>query len=200
MVKKLETFSWLIFILGAIFRVLGFPLSNFMIVISLSVLACLYFVGTYFLYAKPKSETTSAQASNSETFGIIGTGLGLAATIVGLLFSIQIWPQTGSTLAGAMVILALSIGFLYTKKNSITRFEIPRLIRTSIIVGVLGLVFYFIPQNSLIDVYYRQHPAYKEALKAYLEDSSNEEKRAKLDEEFERAFPEAAKRQEESSK
>lgn len=200
MIKKLETFSWLVFIIGAIFRIFGFPLSSLIIIISLSVLACLYFVGTYFLYAKPKSETMEVQGSHSETLGVIGAGLGLAATIIGLLFSIQLWPQTGSTIGGALVILVLSIGLLYTRKNSSIRFEIPRLIRTSVIVGILGLVFYFIPQNALIDVYYRKHPAYKEALKAYLEDSSNEEKRAKLNEEFVKAFPEATQSVKETQK
>lgn len=189
MIKKLEIFSWFVFGIGFLMRLALLPLSGFLITVSLSVLSILYFVGAYFLFSKAKNEANQLPQPTSSTLGIVGAGVGLGAVLVGIMFSVQLWPGAKEMLGGTLVVILLILGLLFSLKNTPSRYDVSKAIRTSVIVGALGLVLYITPASALVDIYYRHHPEYAKALKDYLEDPHNEAKTERLNVEFQKAYP-----------
>jgi hypothetical protein len=108
-------------------------------------------------------------------------GLGLAFSIMGIVFKLQILKEANITLMTGIIIMAVLLAILlkYWKNTSFYS----RIIIRVIGYGILATILLATPAKWWVDVYYFRHPDYAESLKERL---GNPEKRApgiELDEE-----------------
>lgn len=189
MIRKLEIFSWAMFLIGLLFRLFHFPLASMMIVVSLSVAANVYFLGSYFLFTRKKEDGSREKLATVPLFNLLMIGLMLSVSTIGLLFKIQIWPSSESLLGTALISLGLILIFQYAMKSQLGIDIVQRTIPRILFVGILGLAAYLIPRDSLIDIYYSHKPEFAKVLKSYMDDPTNVEKAAAYEKAREEAYP-----------
>lgn len=188
MIKKLEIFSWFMFVVGIIFRALHFPVSSLLVVISLSVLSILYFIGSYFLFTA-KTDTPGGSSSTIEILNTIFTGLILAAVVIGVMFKVQIWPASQDLLGSSLLALGVLLVFQLAMKSRLEKWMVDRIFRRVVFIGGVGLLLYLIPAVWLIDIYYSHRPEFAKALKEYISDPTNLEKQAAYEKVLHEAYP-----------
>jgi len=91
-----------------------------------------------------------------------------ALPCIAMIFKLQSWPSADTFLyaaIGALVITALAVGNNYIK----TSYFNPAIVKRIIIYATCCLILLLLPKYALIDVKYRNHPAYRDALKNSIE-------------------------------
>lgn len=167
--KKTERILALTTLIALIFKLLHWTGGEILLVISLSALSFLY----YFSFALfndirfrdifNKSSYTGISAKR--IIGTIGLGFSLSLIMIGSLFKIQLWPGANIQLANGLVLTGIIflIAFIFYSRNK-TAFYKNIFLRIAIIGG-FGLLLFMTPNNTLIDIYYPNHPEYREAFK-----------------------------------
>jgi uncharacterized membrane protein len=158
LMKNLEVLSIVLFLIGLTFKIFHWAGANVLLIMSASILSMLYFATSYILFNNIKlrdffkRKTNIINPSGSKTALLIFTGVSLSALIIGLLFSLMIWP-------GAMV--QITIGFFsgliclsfllsgYLSGDKTYRWTLYRAVPLVLISGI----FYLFP-NSWINYHY----------------------------------------------
>ncbi len=178
--KKAEIILAILAILALIFNLNFVPGASALTVLSLSSLAVLYMYFSFALFNDVRlrnifKKGTFTEINKMRTFGAAGAGIALAITIIGIMFKIQLWP--GAELQLRMGLLALAfvtaIGlFKYLKEKS--PFYL-RVFKRAAVVGGLGLTLMFSSETAWLEIRYRNHPEYVEAVKKALAEPDNKE-------------------------
>ena len=108
-------------------------------------------------------------------------GISFGVLILSVLFKIMFWP--GNLFLGkvGMVLLLISsIGLFYYEKDKESYF-FKKVISRILIIGSFGALFFFLSEDNLVDIQWRNYPRYKEAKKAYLKVIDNKELKKKAD-------------------
>lgn len=115
--------------------------------------------------------------------GAILTGLALSMTIIGLLFKFQSWP--GATMNLAIGLLGLVIALIVgTIKYSKTKSDYyTKIFKRIAVYGGLGVILLLLPKETWLELKYRNHPNYVNAIKNAKADPDNQELWDKVDEE-----------------
>ncbi|MDD3858817.1 MAG: hypothetical protein PHW83_01350 [Bacteroidales bacterium] len=147
--KKIETISGIIFIVGIILKYLLIPGAGFLLTISGLVLASIYFYLGIFLFLDIKFKDWFRRESYQNIgpkriFGAIITGVALSTVMVGIVFMFQYLPGWGIMIivggSPLIIILVISIiKFLQTKSNFYTGLIIRIALAT--ILALLHLIF-----------------------------------------------------------
>lgn len=130
-----------------------------------------------------KSENYSGIGS-LRMIGAIGTGFSLSIVTIGILFKFQLWPGANANLAVGLLGLAMIgiiglIKYFFKKSDYIRKI----LVRT-LLFGGIGLFLFLTPMDRWVDIKYRNHPEYAEALKNSMADPNNPLLREKEREEY----------------
>jgi hypothetical protein len=189
--KKTELIAGIIAVLSIILQALLLPGGNVLTVLSLSVLAILYFYCGLLLFNDIRlraafKKISYAGISTSRKIGSIGTGFALATIVIGILFKIQYWPGANVMLMDGfamLVIVCIVAGFKYPKNKSE---YYNRIFKRAAIFGGFGLLLMIVPPYSWSQLKYRNHPAYRDALKNSGEDPTNQSLWDKVKEEKEK--------------
>jgi hypothetical protein len=172
--KKTEIIFTIIALAGLLLKCFHLPFGALLAVIGFFGLACFYM---YFSFAffnniplkrifKKESYTTDISEKIAYRILIsVSSGVSLSIMLIGLLFYFQIWPSAffQINVGIKLIVPALIIGlirFFKTKSTFYSRI----FIRIAIIVGV-ALFFRLMPNSTWIEIQYRNHPSYVEALK-----------------------------------
>ncbi len=148
-----ERISISAFAVGYLFKIMHYPGANEIIIISLSVLSGIYFLGAYTPPA-PSSETE--QKPKMGFAALLGEGIvpktlaiGLSTTVIGILFTIMNWNGFREMLligcassAGATV-----VGWLVTSSNEQARERLKPLFMRAIVLMMIG--FYLLNKYGI---------------------------------------------------
>ncbi len=107
--------------------------------------------------------------------GAVGARLALSMTTIGLMFKFQSWPGADFNLGAGLVglLIVTIIGVIKYSKNK-SKYYIRIFLRAAIFGG-LGLILMLTPKTSWVELKYRNHPEYVDALKKAMADPDNKE-------------------------
>ncbi len=186
--KKTELTILIISIIAIALNFFLVPGGTVLTVFSISFLTTIYFYFGFALFNNIKLRNIFKKESykgitSQRLIGSIGAGLALALTAIGILFKLLSWPGStvnlGVGLLGLLIVLIIgSIKYF----NNKSKFYLPIFKRTALIGG-LGLVLVLTPKSTFINIKYRNHINYANALKNSIADPNNEELHKILNEE-----------------
>jgi hypothetical protein len=183
--KKFELIVGLGAILGVLLKILHFPGSNIMIVLTFSTLSMFYYLFSFALFNNIRLRDIFKKSSYKETnakriIGAIVLGFALSAILTGVLFKLLFWAGANLQLRGGLyaIGLILPIATIFYFRNKADYYK--RVFKRIAIYGGLGLVLYFMPSSTLVDIYYRNNRDYAELYKKVLAAPDNLELREKL--------------------
>ncbi len=167
--KKTELIFGLLSIIAIGLNLLYVPFCNVFTILVLGTFATFYFIFSYPILNNVEiknifNNEAMKMISTGRKVGAIGAGFALSTTIIGILFKIQSYPGAKFELMNGLygiLIVAVIVVFKYLKTKS--EFYKKALIRI-IIIGGFGLLFYNISYKTIINIKFRNHPAYAEAL------------------------------------
>ncbi|EPR72095.1 hypothetical protein ADIWIN_2934 [Winogradskyella psychrotolerans RS-3] len=155
-----------------------YPYAALLITLLTLLLSILYFVFSFGLLNQIRFRNLFKKESYKDIsilrlIGAIGTGLILSILPISILFKFQGWPYGNIILLIGLVsllpIIAIVIFKFFTHKN---RFYKTLLIHLSIISAV-GILFFFIKPETLLELKFRDSPEYVEAVKNEMKDPEN---------------------------
>jgi len=184
MLKKLETGSITIALLGLLFKFLHWPGGSMMLIMSLGTLSMYYFM---LVQRMPGStETEETDVVTALLVKIIGFALSIAA--IGIMFKMQSYPGASLILyvgVGSLALLGILTMLKYNKTRS------PYLWRMFIRIVAFGSVAALLvafPRETWLEMRHADHPAYVQAVKDSWADPNNEDLLQKVDEERAKIF------------
>ncbi len=174
--KILGIFAFLSILLELLY---DYPYVPELIILSCFFLSLLYFFFSFLLLNDIRLRNVFKKESYKKisTIRIIGTiaaGVVFFIILTGILFKFFNWPGGNYNLyIGLMLLLGISIipiiKFLLTKapfyRNLLIRF---------FVIGAIGIIFFSLSPELLIEMKYRNYPDYIEIEKALLKDPYNE--------------------------
>ena len=190
--NRLEKILGLIVLIALILKLTLILGGGILIVLSLSILAIIYYpfgfalfnqIGFKQIFKKDSYKALSAL----RIIGAIGVGTALSIICVGLLFKLQHWPGSKiNLLAGlitSLIILIIAlIKYFKTKGDFYSR-----IIKRLIIIGGFGLIMLLISDLTIIKIQFRNHPDYIKAYELYMTNPQDESLIKNLDIEYHRA-------------
>ncbi len=178
--KKAEIIIANLALIALVLNLMLIPGSGMLTVLSFSILAVMYFYFGLVIFNDVTVKEVLKIRSISElialrNIGAVATGAALALTIIGLMFKIQLWPGANINLSlglfGLAVVTILgAIKYSKSKSNYYTK-----IFSRVAIIGGLGLIVFLLPETSLVEFQYRNHPAYVEAYKKAMANPNNKE-------------------------
>jgi hypothetical protein len=189
--KKTELITAGIAALAIIMQLFLLPGSGALTVISLSLLACIYFYCGFALFngirfRKAFKRENYAGISAMRIQGAVATGFVFSMIIIGMMFRLQSWPGAASNLVvGLIALLILVVVALLRYRNNRSEFYV-RIFKRAAVFGVLGITCLLMSHGEWIRLKYRNHPAFAEAMIRATADPGNQQLWDKVDEEREK--------------
>lgn len=184
--KKIE----LVLVAFALIALLGdfafmVPFGSMLVVLSLGCLATFYFTGGLSIFSARPNKGDEATTSDIGFKIENVAGLVFSVVMIGFLFNIQTWPMASQYLnfglAGIGLLLVL-IGLKYLRTKTYDAY----LLKQALLYGCLLVILTVLPPFTLINIKYRSHPAYREALKKSRENPTDTALRTKVMQEAEK--------------
>jgi len=185
-IKKLELVAAAITLVTFTLALIVLPAISIFYVAGLGTLAMLYAIGATNIFGtlnKP-AEDAVAELKEAGSAGRIIPFFHLlfAMPCVGLLFKLQTWPNADSFLYLAIGILLAAT--LWVVSNYIkTGYFNPSLVKRIAIYAGCCLILLSLPAYGILDIKYRNHPAYLNALKYSIEHPGQRAAQDKLNQE-----------------
>lgn len=140
LLKKAETFLYLMVTAGVIFKLMNWPMASSILVLSLCSLASIFFLGNIFLTNRVSVRALlQKQSEKPKTIGlVIGgfAGIAFAVGSIALLFGIEQWPNWHSLITiaipGCVLFALIGTAFMAKKENV---FGLP-IMKRGIVLGV----------------------------------------------------------------
>jgi hypothetical protein len=185
--KKIE----LIFLLNVLFAIVAvlvnYPMAGQFLVVSVGILSVFYMYLGFTIFcdiplSKMFKKETYADINKNRIVGAFALGMGISASLIGLLFKVLMWPNSQTQLQIGLVGLIVAGGisvwrFVLNKSD----FYIRVFIRLAIYIPVTAISL-FIPKYAILEYQYRNYPAYVEAFKTNSENPNDPELQMQLDE------------------
>ncbi len=179
----MKFFEKLLGVLSMVFMILSLaflmPYASFIITIFMLSLSLLYFFLGFALLNNIRFRHIFKKGSfkNISTLRLSGTtftGVILSMTIIYILFKFQRWPYGNQGLYMSLIFLLIILLTCIIKQfASSNKFYSLFLMRLTII-GFSGLFFLLIPDETLLDIRYRNYPEYVKAEKKHMANPENE--------------------------
>jgi len=190
--KRLEKILGIIVLIALIMKFTLIPLSNVLFLLSLSILACIYYplgfalfnqIGFKQIFKKDSYKGLSAL----RILGAIGVGTTLSLICVGVLFKLLHWPgamiQLISGLVSTLIILIVALIRYFKSKSE----YLINIIKRICVVGGLGLLLAIASDLTIVRIQFRNHPEYIKAFELYEANPNDETLIKNLDIEYHRA-------------
>jgi hypothetical protein len=133
---KTEKVLALLFILAVLSKIFHIPTAATQVILSTSVLACLYFVGGIYFFSDEKIK------KNTAIYSII-YGMFLSVGCIGVLFKLEVWVGTfpilhiGWILSGVLLGIAI---FQFRRASETVRYWRNMLWRTGVIFAITSIL------------------------------------------------------------
>lgn len=168
---KLEKFLVPIAILALISKLMHYPGSGLLLIISFLSLAAFYFYAslTYQLFPK--------QDPNSKYGLLLATGYTLATILIGILFKLMFWPSSNMLLMIGSISICIQLYLIISYRSSMpleTKGNTNKLLTRIIVFAIASWFFYLTPQSSIILLSYSHDPELGRLKKQLYEDPNNE--------------------------
>lgn len=172
--KKLELILLSLYGVFLVLNALQLPGSSLLFILFSTSYSMFYFIAGFAIFnnisfAAFKNTKGLKSISPKRAVASIAFGMAISVLILGVLFKVLIWPGWQTMLINGLGILifAYLFSFLLAKnKNNITLAKAkPRVL----IAAIFGLVFYFLPSQTIVEIKYRYNPELKELLLQKLE-------------------------------
>ncbi|OCX51889.1 hypothetical protein BEL04_17960 [Mucilaginibacter sp. PPCGB 2223] len=167
-IKKLELICAAVTLAGFLLAITVAPMFTILYTAGLNILALLYFIGGTNIFGtiKKPDETAPVQPGGVLTKSRFTPVLHFIFAIpcIALVFYLQNWPNALFYLQVALIALAVAAGavaFNYSK----TSYYNPSIVKRVAIYAGICLIMLSLPKYALIDIKYRNAPAYRDALK-----------------------------------
>lgn len=151
--KKLEGILWCIVLFAAILKILRLPLSSFLLIIALTVLAMVYLVRAVMGGVKDEQHDRSATLETA-VFLVMSVGC------LGVMFKVQFWPMAAfflMTSVPALIFLLLILLKQWNDHPDRSATLKPLLYRVAPML-VACVALYLISAERLMAFYYRDRP------------------------------------------
>lgn len=182
--KRFELIIGLIAIVAIFLKIIHIPGNNILTVLSFGTLSIFYYLSFAFfnnIRLRDILKSSSYKGTNTKRIiGAVGLGFSLSAVIMGSLFKIQMWPGGSAQLITGLIVtgIILIIALIFYLRNKIEYYR--RIFKRIAIIGGFGLLLYFTPTNTLVDIYYGDNPEYAELYKKVLANPENQRLREQL--------------------
>jgi hypothetical protein len=191
--KKAEIIIAALSIVAIGFNLLLIPGGAFLTVLTLSTLSIIYMYLSFAIFndirfRKIFRKESYAGISTMRIVGAVATGLALSMTTIGMLFKFQSWPGASFNLfvgLSALLIVTVIAVIKYLKTRSAFYTGVFKRVA---VFGMLGLILLFIPNANLLEIKYRNQPAYLNALKSAMADPQNKSLWDKVEEERQKMY------------
>ena len=191
--KKTEIIFGILLLISFILRFFLVPGGIILSVFSLSILALLYQVFGIVIFNNIKirnlfKKESFRGVSAIQLIGSVGVGFGLSMVCIGVLYKLQNWPGANfTTIVGLSIIILLTlitfIEYLKSKRNYFSR-----ILKRVVLFGIFGFVFLSLNSMSITKIEYRNHPDYLKAIENYLNDTTNDTLKEKMEYEYLKTF------------
>ena len=186
--KKTEKTILIISIIAIFLNFFLVPGGSVLTVMSLSLLAIIYFCFGITLFTNIRLadlfKTESLKdITTTKIFGVVALGFTLSITVLGILFKLLSWPGAAFNLGVGVIglIIIITIGAIKYSNNK-SKFYL-LIFKRAFFFGGIGLLLLLTPKSTFIDLKYRNHISYANALKNSIADPTNEDLRKTLIEE-----------------
>ena len=178
----------LIAVFGLIVRLMGEPIGSFIMMTSLCSLCWIY----VFLSFALLNGVTLRGAFKSDAYtgiprwhkiGAVLTGIGLGISCLGILFKLQAWGGAQLYLIQGLVLCLIPSVIGLLKRSGRYKHFYNRVLSRTIILACLCLLFFSLPDLFFLKLYYRDSPAFINAVEQSRKDPSNQQLRDKVNEE-----------------
>jgi hypothetical protein len=191
--KKAEIIITLLSIITLSLNILLIPEGGTSAILSLSLLAMIYFYFSFAFFNNIKfrkifKKESYKDISTLRIVGAICTGMALSAILSGVLFYFQSWPgaMMDFIMGFGPIIVILTICIIKYFKNKSSYYIV--ILRHSLIVGGISLIIILTPRMTWINMRYENHPGYRSALEKAIANPSNQELWKKVDAEREKMY------------
>lgn len=178
--KKAEIIIAILSIIALGLNLLLIPGGSVLTVLTLLTLSFLYMYLSFALFNAIRlrnifKKDSYKGISTLRIVGSVGTGFALSATTIGILFKFQSWPGASFNLIAGLfgLLIVTIIGLIKNLKNKSNYYS--GIFKRVVIIGGLGLILILIPKTSWVELKYRNHPEYVNALKKAMANPDNEE-------------------------
>ena len=178
--KKAEIIIGILSLIGLALNILLVPGGNIVIILTMGMLSLLYGYFSFALFNGIKFRAIFKKESYKgistwRIVGAVGAGLALSMSVIGMLFKFQSWP-------GAVVELEFGLFWLFivtiigTIKYLTTQSEYyTGILKRVALYGGIALLLALMPKTAWVEIKYRNHPAYLQALKESINNPGNKE-------------------------
>jgi len=167
-IKKLESYLliFMVIVLIANFTIM-LPFGAMLVTVGLMTLAMIYFLSGMVAYETGKDPGDNN--SGKKAFGFDNfVNMVFAVFMIGILFTIQYWPNASFFMNVALIALALSLAVIIFKHANGKPYNAALAKRVAVYL-CLGVILAVMPRFTLLDIKYRSQPAYRDALKNSIE-------------------------------
>lgn len=186
--KKAEIILGIIAIIGFIINIQLLPGGALLTTLSMSLLNIIYILFGFLLFNNIRlrhifKKNHYKDVNAMQIIGAVFAGLVLSIIVIALLFHLNYWDGKWILLQIGLIHIGLAllifIPLYWIKKSAFSKQILSRLL----IYGGLGVIFYLLPNDAILNYKYKDYPEYIEALKDVREDPDNEDYRKRLNEE-----------------
>lgn len=147
---KTEKSFTVVFLIGLIFKFLHFPGGAVLLIISLTIIAMLYFPMAFYFFSDRELKRQNLALS-------IVSGFFLSLVPIGIMFKLQYWPGAQLNLLigtfSALIILAITY-FLKSKSSDDLKTYYKNLFLRTTVLLTLGIILCLTPTSTLLKIQY----------------------------------------------
>jgi hypothetical protein len=166
-----------IFLVGLLFKLMYWPFSGVLLVVSLGSIATMYFPAAFYFFSDKKISRQNVALS-------IISGLFLAFVVLGILFKLMYWPSSHLyLLIGTYTtpILLIITHLLKSKATEELKVYYKNMFLRIIILALLCVTFFLTPTSTLLKIQHRNDPELARLKALYFSDNTNMEYKKQLD-------------------
>lgn len=183
--KKAEITLIITAIIGVILSFIPVPGGNILTILSITFLACMYFYFGFALFNGIRFRDIFKKASYQGISALrivvaIAVGMCISTALTGIEFRLMMWEGTAvMLLVGSFSVCLMTIVAVIKYATGKSPFYL-NILKRSVPYTLLAITFYMLPGYAILELKYRNHPEYVEAVKAVDADPSNEELQEKV--------------------
>jgi glucan phosphoethanolaminetransferase (alkaline phosphatase superfamily) len=175
--NKIEVAGVVLALTGLLMKIAFLPFAGVLLTLGLGLLAVFYFLNSNVNFRiVPNVLSNESEGDSNYLYGHFVLRLGswsLSSAIVGILFSIQFWPNAHFFLVIGLMSMILSVIIIQFKIRKDNPDAFSRLFRRLTFYILLMVIFLSIPKIKMFAFFHRNNPAYVAAVKDLWADPHN---------------------------
>jgi len=184
--KKAEQFLTAIIIAGFLADFMLIPGSKWVLIIGIGFLANIYLFDFGSIIENLSFSEYNKKTRLPKKFELnkMLPGYAIVSMLLGMLFKFKTWPGGNTVLA---VGFAISIFAIFILQKDLAKNKALAIggIKRILVYGILGIVFFVLPEYFWLEKTYKNYPEYIQARKDFDQDPENETLKSTMEEAYE---------------